>query len=62
VFSFERDGDRIFVKKPNLLINNVILGTLSFDMTGEIQAKNETFGDTATIQLIPRSWSSQSRI
>jgi hypothetical protein len=50
------------VSKPQIQINNLILGSMYFDLVGEIKGLNEKTGDSLTITFNPKSYRSGSFI
>jgi len=50
------------LNKQNLSVNNVIIGSLYFDMDGTIEGKNETTGDTLEINFVKKTWKTKQAI
>ena len=44
------------ITKPNLIVDNVIIGTMYLDLDGTVKGINKTTGDTCQITCIPKSW------
>lgn len=55
-------NDKIFLSKNNLQINNLILGSPSMELIGDIKGLNQTTGDKIEVKFNPKSWGSDSYI
>lgn len=54
-FNFPKYGDEIQISKQQIIASNLIFGTLSLDLAGKMEGKNQTTGDTITIEFIKGS-------
>jgi hypothetical protein len=61
-FKFSQFKDVIKLKKMNLFVSGIILGSMNFELDGEIIGTNETTGDTIELKFFPRKWRSQSYV
>ena len=55
-------GDDIVISKPNISINNLVVGTMYLDIDGTLRAINKTTGDTLEIEFTKRGWTSSSSL
>lgn len=59
-YFFEQHDETITVTKPEIVIQNLVLGTLYIDFEGKIVATNQRTNERATVEFYPRGWTTSS--
>lgn len=62
MIKFTKYGDEIELSKPKILIQNIILGSMSFDMEGPSIGKNYATGDSIELMFHTKKWNQPPKI
>ena len=61
-FEFTDHNEVIHVQKPNLTVNNIIFGTIYFEVVGELVAINMKTQAKLHLKFHPRGWKTASKM
>lgn len=58
--TLKKTGEEFTIKRSPMTVNNILIGKLYIDFSGDVEVRNLKTGDSAIITLKERSWFSNS--